>query len=194
MRGVKMVVEQGCTQARVAEILGVGERQVRRWMKRYRRGGYRALAKQTRGRRATEQMALTARQQDKLVKMIKSKHPEQLRIPGTLWTRAGVGDLIERECGVRLEITTVGRYIERWGFTLKRPTKRMLEADPEVVEAWLSEVYPQIKARAARARADLLAGRVRHPPAAADAAGRLCPEGPARGGARLGQARERKHG
>lgn len=150
MRGVKMVVEQGCTQARVAEILGVGERQVRRWMKRYRRGGYRALAKQTRGRRATEQMALTAREQDKLVKMIKSKHPEQLRIPGTLWTRAGVGDLIERECGVRLEITTVGRYIERWGFTLKRPTKRMLEADPEVVEAWLSEVYPQIKARAAR--------------------------------------------
>ena len=67
-----------------------------------------------------------------------------------LWTRSAVQDLIERECGVRLEVTTVGRYLRRWGFTLKRPSKRALEADPVVVEAWLEDVYPQLKARAAR--------------------------------------------
>jgi len=87
---------------------------------------------------------------------IKSHCPDQLRIPGLLWTRDAVRELVERECGVRLDLSTVGRYLRRWGFTLKRPVKRALEADPVVVEAWLSEVYSQIKARAARERGLIL--------------------------------------
>jgi transposase len=101
-------------------------------------------------------MLLTAAQQARLVEAIKSACPDQLRIPGLLWTRGAVGELIERECGVRLDLSTVGRYLRRWGFTLKRPSKRALEADPVVVEAWLTDVYPQIKARAARENALIL--------------------------------------
>ena len=142
----------GVTQREVAELLGVGERQVRRWQKRYRRGGWEAVAKRKRGRDAESQMVLSAAQQSGLVQAIKSCHPDQLRIAALLWTRSAVGELIERECGVRLDLTTVGRYLRRWGFTLKRPVKRALEADPVVVEAWLADVYPQIKARAARER------------------------------------------
>jgi transposase len=149
VRGVKLLLE-GWTQVGVAEALGVGERQVRRWRKRYERGGMEALAKRKRGRSSQAQMTLSAAQQSKLVYAIKSAHPDQLRIPGLLWTRSAVRELVERECGVRLDLSTVGRYLARWGFTLKRPSKRALEADPVVVEAWLSEVYPQIKARAAR--------------------------------------------
>ncbi len=51
VRGVKLLLE-GVTQREVAELLGVGERQVRRWRKRYRRGGWKALAKRKRGRDA----------------------------------------------------------------------------------------------------------------------------------------------
>ena len=91
---------------------------------------------------------LCARQQQRLVDAIRSRCPDQLRIPGLLWTRSGVAQLIERECGVRLDLSTVGRYLRRWGFTLKRPVRRALEADPVVVEAWLSDVYPAIRARA----------------------------------------------
>lgn len=149
MRGVKML-EAGFTQVEVADALGVGERQVRRWQKRFRRGGWRALEKRRRGRRPGEQEALSASQQQRLVEAIRSKHPDQLRIPALLWTRSSVQELIERECGVLLEIGTVGRYLRRWGFTLKRPTRRALEADPVVVEAWLEQVYPQIKAQAKR--------------------------------------------
>ncbi|MCA1701290.1 MAG: IS630 family transposase [Actinobacteria bacterium] len=149
VRGVKLLLE-GVTQREVAELLGVGERQVRRWRKRYRRGGWEALAKRRRGRDSESQAALSGAQQARLVKAIKSGHPDQLRIPGLLWTRQAVRELIERECGVRLDLSTVGRYLARWGFTLKRPVKRALEADPVVVEAWLSDVYPQIKRRAAR--------------------------------------------
>ena len=150
------LLEAGFTQVAVAELLGVGERQVRRWQTRFRRGGWKALEKRKRGRPAQDQMVLSAAQQQKLVSMISSKSPDQLRIPGLLWTRSGVRDLIERECGVRLEVSTVGRYLRRWGFTLKRPGKRPLEADPVVVEAWLADVYPRLKKRAARENALIL--------------------------------------
>ena len=93
-------------------------------------------------------MVLSAADQQRIVEAVRTRFPDQLRIPGLLWTRSAVQALIERECGVRLDVTTVGRYLRRWGFTLKRPVKRMLEADPVVVEAWLEEVYPAIKARA----------------------------------------------
>jgi transposase len=147
VRGVKML-ESGFTQVQVAEALGVGDRQVRRWQKRFRRGGWKALEKRRRGRRPGEQEALSGAKQQRIVDAIRSKHPDQLRIPALLWTRSSVQELIERECGVLLEVGTVGRYLRRWGFTLKRPTRRALEADPVVVEAWLSDVYPKIKAKA----------------------------------------------
>jgi len=155
VRGVKLL-EQGWTQVQVAEALGVHERQVRRWQKRFRQGGWKALAKRRRGRSSEAQMVLSAAQQSKLVQAIKSCHPDQLRIPALLWTRSAVQELIERECGVRLDLSTVGRYLRRWGFTLKRPSKRALEADPVVVEAWLTDVYPKLKARAQREHALIL--------------------------------------
>jgi len=155
VRGVKML-EQGLTQAEVAVRLGVSERAVNAWRRRFRRGGWKALAKRPRGRGSEQQMVLSAAAQQRVVDAVRSRFPDQLRIPGLLWTRSAVQELIERECGVRLDVSTVGRYLRRWGFTLKRPVKRMLEADPVVVEAWLSDVYPRIEARAKRERALIL--------------------------------------
>jgi len=155
VRGVKLL-RKGYTQAEVAEVCGVHVRQVQRWASRYRSGGWKALHKRSRGRSSESQMTLSAAQQAKLVKAIKSKNPEQLRIPELLWTRSAVQALIERQCGVRLDLSTVSRYLARWGFTLKRPSKRALEANPVVVEAWLSDVYPKIRARAAKERGLIL--------------------------------------
>jgi transposase len=155
VRGVKMM-QDGMTQVEVAKHLGVSERAVSAWARRFRRGGWEALEKRPRGRGSQEQMTLSGAQQQTLVESIRSRCPDQLRIPGLLWTRSAVCELIERECGVRLDLSTVGRYLRRWGFTLKRPVKRALEADPVVVEAWLAEVYPAVKARAAREGALIL--------------------------------------
>jgi transposase len=193
VRGVKLL-EEGWTQVAVAEALGVHERQVRRWQKRFRRGGWKALAKRRRGRDSDSQMRLSGGQQSKLVAVIKSSHPDQLRIPALLWTRSAVQELIERECGVRLDLSTVGRYLARWGFTLKRPSKRALEADPVVVEAWLSDVYPEIKARAARENGLILwQDESRGAAAQPLPAGRLRAARGARARARLGQADLREH-
>lgn len=150
------MLEAGLTQVEVAAHLGVSERAVRSWARRFRRHGWKALEKRPRGRGSDEQMVLSAGDQQRIVNAVRSRFPDQLRIPGLLWTRSGVRELIERECGVRLDLSTVGRYLRRWGFTLKRPVKRALEADPVVVEAWLEDVYPAIRARAKAQRALIL--------------------------------------
>lgn len=155
IRGVRLL-EAGHTQVEVAGFCGVNVRQVQRWVARFREGGWKGLEKRRRGRSTEDQIVLSAVQQQRLVRAVASKNPEQLRIPGLLWTRSAVRDLIERECGVRLNVSTVGRYLRRWGFTLKRPVKRPLEADPVVVEAWLADVYPELKKRAARENALIL--------------------------------------
>lgn len=148
VRGVRLVVEEGWSQTAVAEAFGVDARVVRRWMKRFRRGGWEALAKQRRGRRRGEQQALSAAWQARIAGVIVGHCPDQLQIPGLLWTRSAVQALIEREAGMHLEISTVGRYLRAWGFTLKKPSKRALEQDPVVVQAWLSDVYPALERKA----------------------------------------------
>ncbi len=158
VRGVKLIVNEGWSQVQVAQALGVHDRAVARWMKRYRRGGWKAVAKRRRGRRAGEQQALTSAQQQQIVGLIVGSCPDQLRIPGLLWTRSAVRALIEREAGVLLEISSVGRYLRAWGFSLKRPSKRALEQDPVVVQAWLEDVYPALVAQAKREGALVLWG------------------------------------
>jgi transposase len=147
-RAVKLVVQDGWSYVAAAAALGVSDRAVGIWVRRLRAEGERSLGKRRRGRRVGEQQALSAAQQQRLAGLIAGQCPEQLRIPGLLWTRSAVQALIERETGRRLEITTVGRYLRAWGFTLKKPSKRALEQDPVVVGAWLAEVYPAIKAKA----------------------------------------------
>ena len=158
IRGVKLLVEEGWTQVEVGGALGVSDRVVGRWLKRYRQGGWAGLVKRRRGRRRGEQQALSAAQQQRIVGLIAGRCPDQLQIPGLLWTRSAVQQLIERETGIAVEITTVGRYLRHWGFTLKRPVTRALEQDPVVVRAWLEEVYPALERRAKAERALILWG------------------------------------
>lgn len=147
-RGVKLVVEDGWSYVAAAEALGVSDRTVGLWVRRFRREGAGSLPKRRRGRRAGEQQALTGAQQQQITALIVGKCPEQLQIPGLLWTRAAVQRLIELRTGVSLEITTVGRYLKAWGFTLKKPSRRALEQDPVVVKAWLEDVYPDLERKA----------------------------------------------
>jgi hypothetical protein len=65
-----------------------------------------------------------------------------------LWSRAAVMQLIEQECGLKLGVRTVGKYLARWGFTPQKPIKRAYEQRPEAVKAWLDEHYPAIEEQA----------------------------------------------
>jgi transposase len=138
----------GMTQVEVARVFGVHPNAVNRWIKRYREGGWDSLSERRRGRRAGEQAALSERQQQEVITLVRQTTPDELGLPGFLWTRDAVAELIAQRYGVWLARTTAGRYLRGWGFSPQKPQRRALEQNPVAVARWLDEEYPAIRAQA----------------------------------------------
>lgn len=155
VRAVRAVCA-GVSQLEAARLFGVSRQAVGNWVKAFRASGEAALAAGRRGRRPGEQMVLKPWQQAQICKTIREKHPDQLRLPGFLWTREAVVELIERRYGIALAPRTVGNYLQRWGFTPQKPVRRAFEQNAEAVRAWLEEIYPAIVAKAKREKALIL--------------------------------------
>jgi transposase len=150
------LVGEGHTQTEVAGLLDVSRQSVNEWVRAQRLGGDEALRARTRGRRAGEKTALAPWQQAQIAKAIRERNPDQLQLPGFLWTRALVCGLIERRFEIRIAEKTAGRYLRSWGFSPQKPARRALEQNPELVARWLDERYPQIERRAYREKALIL--------------------------------------
>lgn len=150
------LVGEGLSQGEVAGLLDVSRQSVSEWVRAFRLGGEPALAAGRRGRRPGEKTALLSWQQAQVAKAIREKNPDQLRLPGFLWTRALVCELIDRRFGIRVTEKTAGRYLRAWGFSPQKPARRALEQHPELVARWLEERYPEIEQRAHRDKALVL--------------------------------------
>ena len=148
-RAIRAVLD-GMTQAEAARVFGVHRNAVNRWIKRYRRGGWAGLAERRRGRRPGEQPALSERQQQQVMALVRDATPDQLGLAGFLWTRDAVAELIARRYGLGLARTTVGGYLRGWGFSPQRPQRRALEQHPAAVARWLATEFPAIRAQARR--------------------------------------------
>ena len=141
------------TIAAGARTFGVSRQAIYGWLKAVEEGGQKALTARRRGRPSASR--LPGHQAATIVRMITDRCPEQLQFPFVLWTRAAVGELIERRCGIRLSVWTVGRYLKRWGFTPQKPVRRAYERDPVAVKRWLQEEYPAIRRWAKREKAEI---------------------------------------
>ena len=146
-------VSGGMTQAGAARVFGVSRWSVVQWVNAQRSHGAKALLAKPRGRRVGEAGKLTMAQAKRARALVVGKMPEQLKLPFYLWTRAAVQKLIEREYRVRLSLSAVGGYLQRWGLTAQRPIKRAYERNEAAIAQWLAEVYPKIATRAKRERA-----------------------------------------
>lgn len=149
------LVGEGRSQVEVARLLSVSANAVGNWVRAHRRGGERALDAKRRGRRGGH-TKLTDSQQQRIARLIVGNNPDQLKLPGFLWTRALVRDLIAREFAITVGEDTVGRYLRAWGFSPQKPMRRAYEQSEEAVRQWLRERYPEIEQRARRERAEIL--------------------------------------
>ena len=77
------------------------------------------MAGRRRGRRPSEQKALSAAQEEGLRYLIARGCPDQLSLSFALWTRQAVWALIARESGVWLTLPVIDRYLRAWGFTAR---------------------------------------------------------------------------
>ena len=146
----------GKKQKEVAELFGVAPQTICGWVKTYRLQGQGALKAQRKGR--PQGGKLQPWQAAQIAKTVIDHHPEQLKLPFYLWTREAVGLLSKRRFGLQLSVWTVGRYLQRWGFTPQKPARRAWEQNPEQVQQWLEKEYPRIRRQAQREKAQIYWG------------------------------------
>jgi transposase len=145
-------VQAGENPEGVVRALGFNRRTIYEWLARYRAGGWDALkAKPLAGR----PRKITAAQIRYLYRAIAGKTPLQHRFEFALWTLRLVQWLIYEDLGLKLSRASVARLLRQMGLSCQRPLFRALEQNPERVEKWRREQYPQIRKLAKETGAEI---------------------------------------
>ena len=140
--------KKGIKVMQIVAMTGLSYPTVRGVIDRFSAGGWQAIRPALRGRSRGDGRVLSAAQEQAIQRLIIDKRPEQLKMDFSLWSRAAVGQLIEQEFGIRLQVRSIGKYLARWGFTPQKPIKKAYEQRPEAVQQWLEQEYPAIEQRA----------------------------------------------
>lgn len=154
----KQVVRLHTKAIKVMQIVGMTGMSyptVRATIDLFEAGGWPAIRPGLRGRNRGDGRTLSQAQEEAIQRMIIDKRPEQLKMEFSLWSRAAVGQLIEQEFGIKLQVRSIGKYLTRWGFTPQKPIKRAYEQSATAVQAWLEGEYPAIEQRAKREGAEI---------------------------------------
>jgi transposase len=142
----------------VTKILDVSKAHVYATKKTYDEKSIKGIKPKHRGRRHGRKRVLSPEQERVVRELITEKMPEQLRIPGCLWTRENIRELIRQVRKVTPGLSTLGYYLARWGFSVQRPKKRAYKQGGEKVAAWVEREFPAIKARAKSEDAEIFFG------------------------------------
>lgn len=144
-------VRGGMTQVEAARVFAVHRSAVNRWC---RVADPDALRPRRRGRKPTGG-PLDPGPTAALLDAIRSRHPDDLGVPDTLWTRDAVAEYAAARFGVRRSRWVWGRWLRRHGFTPQRPARRAYQQDPAALARWRAEAYPAIAAEAKRVGAEI---------------------------------------
>jgi transposase len=151
LRAVKRV-QQGESPEKIISTLGFSRACIYNWIARYRAGGWDALKT---GKQTGRPKKLSGAQIKWIDKTIRNKNPLQLKFSFALWTRSMVTSLIRKQFGLKLSESSVGRLLHQMGFSCQKPLYRAYQQDPEAVERWKNQVFPQIKKRAKKLKATI---------------------------------------
>ena len=51
-----------------------------------------------------------------------------------MWTRKNIAELIYQKYKIEIKPSTLGYYLERWGFSVQRPVKRAYSQDAKKID------------------------------------------------------------
>ena len=135
------MIEQGMTQAKVAQAVGATRVSVYRWWKAYKEGGEGGLvAKPHPGRRPK----LGERERERLVRLL-LEGARKFGYDTDLWTLPRVTEVIEMEFGVSYHPSQVWRILRGLGWSCQKPERRARERDEEAIRRWREDRWRRIK-------------------------------------------------
>jgi transposase len=134
--------QQGWSQQRIAEALGVSKGAVSQWMKRARQGGgvealKRRVAPGARPRLSEEQRAK--------VPELLERGAEAHGFRGEVWTCERVAIVIRREFGVSYHPAHVSRLLKALRQSLQKPKRLSEQRDEQAIDDWKEKKWPSLK-------------------------------------------------
>jgi transposase len=141
----------GMGQSEAARVFAVHRSAVNRWCQARSADD---LRPRRRGRKAAGG-PLPPDQEAARLEAIRTRHPDDLGVTDTLWTRDAVAEYAAERFGVRRSRPVRGRWRRRHGFAPQRPARRAYQQDPADLARWRAEVHPAIAAEARKAGAEI---------------------------------------
>jgi transposase len=157
-KSIIRLLRKGLAPDEVAATLDVSRSHVYATKKTYDEKGIEGIKPRKRGRRRGAKRVMTPDQEREVQKLIVDNNPDQLRMPGCMWTRENIRDLIRGKYKIDMPLSTLGYYLERWGFSVQRPIKRAYKQDEKKVTDWVEREFPGIKKRARQEDAEIFFG------------------------------------
>jgi len=134
--------QEGWTQHRIADALGVTQGAVSQWLKQAREGGGPQALRRRKPPGARPR--LTPEQRARIPDLLE-RGAEAYGFRGDVWTRERVGQVIEREYGVSYHPTHVGRILRELGWTQQQPVEQASQRDEAAIQQWREERWPALQ-------------------------------------------------
>jgi transposase len=150
-KAVDMVLT-GMKQVQVSRLLGVSEWSISQWCQSVRKKGIKSLNSQKRGTK-TPNSVLKSNQEKEIIGIICQKHPEEVGIPSSLWTREAIRQLIWNKYRTAVALRTLSDYLRHWRMTPQKPSAKAYDQNQESLRQWLEQEYPRIKEKAKKGKA-----------------------------------------
>ncbi len=158
IRAVKSV-QSGKSPEEVAVVFDVHRTALYKWLALYRDGGWSALkSKPTPGARPK----IDGKKLEWVFNTVTQRNPQQMKFEFALWTREMIQKIIRDKFQIKLSLNAVGRLLAQLGLTCQKPLYRAIQKDESFVKKWLKKIYPMIKSRARKEKADIYFGDAAH--------------------------------
>ena len=123
-----LLIAQGMTCPKVAQLLGDSPRSVVNWVQRFETHGLAGLSE---GQRPGRPSRLSYRQLTKVEAALRAS-PTQVGLATEMWDGPTLSEYLRREHDVELKARQCQRLFRQLGFRLRKPRPQVAQADPQL--------------------------------------------------------------
>lgn len=145
IQGVIMSLEK-LSISEIARILHVHRSSVHVWVTLWNQHGALSLYE---GHRSGRPRQLTDESKERLADIVDSG-PVAYGLNTGVWTSPIIAMVIEEEFGVSYHPGHVRKLLRALGFSVQRPTTKLIQADPKQRNKWIRYTYPNLKKKPVR--------------------------------------------